>query len=209
MLNWLGCKKASSATATSDATEQALDTSRLFPLIVPTGYLPDARMARVKLIDGLEVAFGEDKGGLVQYARTIDLAASKLSVADAQRVSLENLVRAAERGDVRGGTAMGNDGKPKFIIWGGHWLSATSLLLPGILRMAQAALGETEVCAAIPHREAMLLFGLRDENWRAGMQKTIDEKESDGRKPITRRLLKLLPTDKAPYYERLPFAYVA
>ncbi len=82
---WIGCKKAFSATATSDATGQALGTSQLFPFIVPIGYLPDARMARVKLIDGLEIAFGEDKGGLVQHARTIELAASKFSATDAQR----------------------------------------------------------------------------------------------------------------------------
>jgi hypothetical protein len=204
---WFGGPRPS-APAPSAPVGRTLDVSRLFPLVVPAGYLPGDEMARVALIDGLEVVFGEDEGGLVRYARTVDLAASQLAIADAQRVSLENLTRAARRGDVRGGVAMGDDGKPKLIVWGRHWLAATSLLLPGLLGMAQSALGEAEVCAAIPHRDAMLLFALRDEHWRASMQKTIDANESDGRRPITRRLLRLLPTGSAPYYERLPFAYV-
>jgi hypothetical protein len=213
LLPFLGCKKESSPPSPSPPsvgpTPRVLDANRLFPLIVPIEYLPDERTARASLIEGLVVAFVEARAGFVEYARTIDLAASKLDVQRAQQVSLENLVKAAESGELRGGTAMGKDGKPKFIIWGGHWLSAASLLLPGLLQTAQRALGETEVCAAIPHREAMLLFGVRDHGWRSGMQSMIEEKESDGRKPITRRLLRLLPVGAAPYFERLPFEYLS
>jgi hypothetical protein len=104
---------------------------------------------------------------------------------------------------------LGDDGEPAFILWGaGHWLSASSLLLPGLRATAQGALGDTEICAAIPHRDIMFLFGIRDQAWRNKMQALITEKESGGRKPITRRLIRLLDAGNAPYYEQLSFAYL-
>lgn len=90
----------------------------------------------------------------------------------------------------------------------GHWLSASSLLLPGLRTIAQRALGDTDIGAAIPHRGIMFLFGVRDQAWRDRMQALITEKESDGRKPITRRLIRLLDVGNVPYYEQPSFAYL-
>lgn len=94
---------------------------------------------------------------------------------------------------------LGGADNPAFILWGGsHWLSASSLLLPGLHAMARRALGDTDICAAIPHRDVMLLFGARSQPWRDEMQALITEKKSGGRKPITRRLIKLLDVGNAP-----------
>jgi hypothetical protein len=54
----------------------------------------------------------------------------------------------------------------------------------------------------------MFLFGARDQGWRTGMQALITEKESGGRKPVTRRLIRLLDVGTAPYYEQPSFAYL-
>ena len=83
-----------------------------------------------------------------------------------------------------------------------------SLLLPGLRIIAQRTLGDTEICAAIPHRDIMFLFGIRDQAWRDKMQTLITEKEPSGRKPITRRLIRLLDVGNAPYYEQPSFSYL-
>lgn len=189
--------------------DRLLDPDRLLPLIVPAGYFPWSPPARVAFLDGLDLVFGEDGDGVVGYVQAARLEEAGLTAGDAERLALENLCRRAQQGDVSGTTMLGDDGEPAFILWGaGHWLSASSLLLPGLRAMAQRALGDTELCAAIPHRDIMLVFGIRDQAWRNKMQALITEKESDGRKPITRRLIRLLGAGNAPYYEQPAFAYV-
>jgi len=163
----------------------------------------------VPFLAGLEVVFGEHEDGVVRYMPAAFLEAAGLSVRDAERIALENLCRRAEQRDVSGITMLDGEDNPAFILWGGsHWLSASSLLLPGLHAMARRALGDTEICAAIPHRDVMLLFGARSQPWRDAMQALITEKESGGRKPITRRLIKLLDVGNAPYYEQSSFAYL-
>ena len=186
-----------------------IDPDRLVPLIVPAGYFPSLPPARAPFLPGLELAFGEDGDGIVGYAPVARLEAVGLTVADAERIALENLCRRTQQGEVSGRTMLGDDGEPVFILWGaGHWLASSSLLLPGLRILAQRALGEREICAAIPHRDIMFLFGMRDQAWRDQMQALITEKESDGRKPITRRLVRLLDVGNAPYYEQPSFAYL-
>jgi hypothetical protein len=181
----------------------------MVPVIVPTGYFGSSQPALVPFLDGLDVAFAEDEGGVARYVPVRFLEAAGLTVADAERIAVENLLRLAERQEVRGMTMSGRVGGHPFILWGaGHWLSAASLLLPGLRAVARHELGDQEICAAIPHRGIMFLFGTRDQAWRDEMQALITEKESDGRKPITRRLIRLLDAGDAPYYERPSFEYL-
>lgn len=188
---------------------QPFDRDRLVPLIVPAGYFPSLEPAGAPFLDGLDVVFGEDRDGVVGYTPVGRLESAGLSVRDAERIALENLARRVRQGEVSGRVMDGADGGPAFVLWGGgHWLSASSLLLPGLRAFAQRALGDTAICAAIPHRGVMLLFGERDQAWRATMQALITENESGGRKPITRRLIRLLDVHSAPYYEQQSFAYL-
>jgi hypothetical protein len=186
-----------------------VDPGRLVPLIVPAGYFPSSAPARASFLAGLDVVFGEAGDGVVGYTPTADLEAVGLTARDAERIALENLCRRVQQGDVSGRTMLGDGGQPAFILWGaGHWLSASSLLLPGLRALAQHALGCTEICAAIPHRDIMFLFGAQDQAWRTRMQALITEKESGGHKPITRRLIRLLDVGTTPYYEQPSFAYL-
>lgn len=186
-----------------------IDPGRLLPVIVPAGYFPSSPPALVPLLPGLAIALAEDCDGIARYTPPASLEAAGLTLADAERTALENLCQRARQNEVRGMTMLGADGAPAFILWGGaHWLSASSLLLPGLRVLAQRALGEHEICAAIPHRDVMLLFGTRDQAWRDEMQAVISENESDGRKPLTRRLIRLLDTGNSPYYKQPTFAYL-
>jgi hypothetical protein len=177
-----------------------LDRSRLYPLLVPRGYLPSEEHVRVGLLEGLDITFVEDLRGLVRGLKRSDLDASKLSLDALQSCALDNLVASVKSQEVHAAVF---DAIPdqKFVLWGGSWLAATCLLLPRLLEITAGALGTTDLCAAIPHRDAMLVFPVGDATSRAKMQKLIDEKESDGRKPITRRLVRLSDPKDARYYE--------
>src|SRR5262249_15587292 len=104
--------------------------------------------------------------------------------------------------------AAGLDGKVKMVIWADHWLAATCLLLPGLHKMALAALGTATVVATIPHRDVLILFADNGPADRAATAMLIREKEKDGRKPITNRLLRLFPDVKKPFYEQPIAEYV-
>jgi hypothetical protein len=185
---------------------EVLDVSRLYPLVVPTGYVAHHESFRHPLIDGLDVTLVVDLDGLIQGVSTPDLEATGLTALEAQATAFENLQQQARTGGVEAMAFPSEDGKSKFILWGGHWLAATCILLPGLRGLTEPVLESSSILVSIPHREAMLLFGERDRAWRDGMRKMIREKESWGRKPISWRLLKL-GTRAAPYYERSPVSW--
>jgi len=197
-----------------------IDRTRLYPLIVPAGYLPagSPSPARMPLLDGLEVALVIDHpggsieegitAGLAEYVRDIDLTDAGLTLADAYRIAIENLMSAAENGLVQAAGASGPDGKVRFVIWADHWLAATCLLLPGVYQMASSALSTKDVVAAIPHRDVLIMFADKGPADRAATAEMIRENEKDGRKPITSRLLRVLPGATKPFYEEPVVAYL-
>ena len=74
--------------------------------------------------------------------------------------------------------------------------------------MASAALGTENIIATIPHRDVMILFADNGSESRAATAKMIRENEKDGRKPITDRLLRLLPGTRKPFFEEALVKYV-
>lgn len=204
----VGCrKKPAPAAATNDAPGRILDRGKLFPLIVPSGALVGEAPVHVPLLEGLELALSDRDQGTGDGVRHADLRASNLSLREAQQISLANLMALAERGDVRSHSFGAGKGGQPFIVWDGHWLAAASLLLPGLHEIAANALHVEDICAAIPHREAMILFPRGDSTSRTMMHTMIATNESEGRAPITRRFLRLLP-GKTPYFEQLPFEWL-
>src|SRR2546430_13426595 len=81
----------------------------------------------------------------------------------------------------------------KLIVWSGHWLAASCILLPGLWKLSSARLKSDQLVAAIPHRDALLIFSDQDKTIRDETAAFIREQENFGRKPITDRLVRLLP----------------
>ncbi|MBX7113452.1 MAG: hypothetical protein K1X64_03880 [Myxococcaceae bacterium] len=182
-----------------------IDRQRLFPAIVPIGYLDQTSVAmpRMPLLDGLEVVICEDLNGIAGYVRTIDLETMKLTTREAHRLALENLMTAAEKDQIPMSLRQPSEDLKLFFFIG--WLGANCLLLPGLRETAQRALGATgEICAMIPHRETLVLFEDGDRARRSRVQKLVTEAEKDGRKPITGRLLRVLSSPPGHWYATAP-----
>jgi hypothetical protein len=195
-----------------------LDQSKLYPLLVPTGYFGE-RVSAVHrpLLSNIEVALVVEEehpervpgphaaDSLVRYIQADELRAIGLTLDEAYKLALEHLERAAEKGIVEAHLFKGDDGKAKFVVWSGHWLSATFILLQGLPKMASSALGTTKLIAMIPHRESLVVFPDGPDR-----QRSIDyflEKEGEGRKSLTRRPLSFTAGKPAEFWRRAPVAY--
>jgi hypothetical protein len=186
----------------SNAGEGDRVATDLHPYVVPVGYVDHGgRELSRPLGHDLNVALVFDLGASVQSATAADLRALGLSVERAHEVALENLERLAERGDVRMAMFPGPDSRP-FVLVGGHWAAATSILLPDLAGTGTAvALGTRDVCASIPHRDAMLIFACGDRAYRDAMRAFVREKESGGSKPLTFGLFRLTDAGVVPLDE--------
>ena len=187
---------------------------KLYPLVVPSGYAQGSVHRR--LVDGIEVTLvlvvGEPTRsastgidvGLIRSVTSAELAAAKLDEAEAYRIALENLEAAAHRGDIHAAMLGGDHGAAKFVLFSDHWLAATCVLLGGLHKMAAAALAAERLVVLIPHRNVMIVFPDGDAASREKWRRYFLEKEKDGRKPITDRMLRLSVASGKPFYEQPP-----
>jgi hypothetical protein len=183
-----------------------LDKTSVYPVIVPAGYLPNGPVHK-PLIPGLEVALVEQHdtgsaGGLARYLRTEDLGG--LAVDDAYKLGLDNLEAAAKRQAIPIRGATNGSGKVEMVIWGTDFRAATAILLPGVAQMAQQQLGPGTLLAVIPHRDVLVL--MNDGPNRDAAVKGVLDAEKDGAKPITPRVLRVLPSDQ-PFWIKPPVAW--
>lgn len=183
-----------------------LDRAQVYPVIVPVGYLPSGPVHR-PLIAGLEVALVEQHdtgsgGGLARYLRPEDLGG--LALDDAYKLGLDNLEAAAKRQAIPIRGATNGSGKVEMVIWGTDFRAATAVLLPGVAQMAQQQLGPGTLLALIPHRDVLVL--LNDGPDRDAAVKRVLDAEKDGAKPITGRVLRVVPSDQ-PFWVKPPVAW--
>jgi hypothetical protein len=169
-----------------EARGDAVDATRLYPYLVPAGYLetrPPAAPPPRALGHGLHLALAEDFDGAarIRFAEDIpSLGAPEALVA----LAASNLARAAAERKVTIQGFAGPRGLP-VMIFGPEWLAAGCLLLPDLHAFAGAHLGDGPLCASVPHRDAMLVFKQEDASYRKEMQDLIAKNEAGARKPLT------------------------
>jgi hypothetical protein len=173
----------------SAAAGEETDPTRVYPYLVPVGYL-EARNHQGRpprhLGHDVYVALAEDFDGAARVSYPEDRPGDE----DAARIfgaAQQNLVRAVMEGKVPVTGFQTPRGLPA-LLFGPEWLAASCLLLPDLYQLAARHLGEGPLCASIPHREAMILFRQEDAAYRREMQALIDESEAWGRKRLTRDL---------------------
>lgn len=178
----------------------------LYPYVIPETYLehPPADPHGIvrPLGHGLLVSLVFDLGGVVQSVSAEDLIRLNLTAESAHLRALQNLELLAQANLIKmAGFPNGPSGQP-FVLVGGHWAAATALLLPGLKSRVEETLGSKEVLASIPHREALLLFPMGDRAHRDALRTLVQDKESDGRKPLTFELFTLGEEGILPFVEQ-------
>ena len=176
----------------------------LYPYVVPASYLPasdsTSRELARPLGHELYVMLVFDLHGAVRNAIAKDLARLGLTAEKAHERALQNLEKLLQDEKIQMAVFHGPMGKP-FVLVGGSWAAATSLLVPGLRDLVAERLATKEICASIPHREALLLFAKGDRAYRDQMRALVREKESDGTKPLTFGLFELTDAGVKPLDE--------
>jgi hypothetical protein len=186
----------------SNAGEGAPSTAILYPYVVPATYLQHGGQDLSRpLGHGMHVALVPDFGTTVQSATGQNLHDLRLSVDQARRVALQNLERLVASQQVKMAVLPSGPGSKPFVLVGGHWAAATSILLPNLAHTVAVPLGTQDLCASIPHREAMPIFSCGDRAYRDSMRALVQERESRGGKPLTFGLFRLSENGVEPLVE--------
>ena len=198
MLAALGLAATTTKSSAVDLpSDVKADASKIYPYVVPAAYLEvggtKSQTIAWPLGHGLHVALVHDLDGIVRNVTPNDLASLGLSFEEAKKRSLGNLSTLFKSGDIKASRFNGPGGNP-FILMGGHWATATCILLPDLHKFAASNIGSDELCVSIPHRDALLIFAKGDKAYRDLMRKMIREKENDGRKPLSFELFNLTST---------------
>jgi len=169
------------------------------------------------LVPGLEVALvweakepteamPNSSAGLIRSVNESDLGRWKIGPERAWVVALDNLMNAARRGRIVAGWYGADAKNGKLMIWQGSWLAASCILLPGLWQMASGTVQSKHLLAAIPHRDVLVILP-DDEESREKTAPFVREAEQEGRKPISRRLVRILPGVDKPFYEQPPIEW--
>lgn len=182
--------RASAAAPTEPNTVK--DPSRLYPYLVPRAYV-DAQTtpgpAPRSIGNGLYLAIAEDFEGAVavQYAERLR------GLGDADQIlalAQKNLVAALRAGKLPIQAFDGPKGH-RVLVFGPEWRAASCLFLPDLFTFAGSNIGAGPLLAAVPHRDALLVFRDVDAAYRDEMRAFIAKNEADGPKPLTAGLFRL------------------
>jgi hypothetical protein len=182
-----------------------MDFAKVYPYVVPAGYVEHARFE----LDGFILPLGHevyamlvhDLDGLCRNVFPEELAEAGVSLAEAHERALDNLGALAQGKAIQKSLLHG-PGATKFVLWSGHWLTASCIRLPGLYSFATKALKAETLCVSIPQREAMLLFPLATREERDQMRAAIQEEEAAARKLVTWDLFTLSPMGLQPFDEQ-------
>ena len=166
---------------------RALRMDQLYPYLVPKEYLShiDPAAPTESLGHGVYVTVVLDLDGVVRGVTAHDLSALGLDWSGARARAMLNVAALANRRAISMQLfPKGPAGLP-FILVGGHWAAAALILSPKLPALASEKLGTHDVCASIPHREALLLFPCGTPESRNAMRALIRKNESNAPKPLT------------------------
>jgi hypothetical protein len=134
----------------------------------------------------------EDLDGICGNVMPDVARASGLSNDDLYRTARENLRTLIQTRVIPFGVHAGPRELP-FVVCGGHWLSASCVLLDDLFAKMSGALQSESLLASVPVRESLLVFRDVDAGYRQQMHELIDGAEAGQRKQITRRFFRLGP----------------
>jgi predicted cupin superfamily sugar epimerase len=103
------------------------------------------------------VTLVEDIDGMVRNVTAAQLTALHLSASDARQRALDNLDELMKTGTVHMQVFPSGPQGKAFILAGGHWATASTMLLPGFRKVAAKALHDNDLLVSAPRRDAMLV----------------------------------------------------
>lgn len=162
--------------------KSGVQASNLFPYVVPRSYfaqIPEEAFAdQVRrgfvrpIAHDLHRMLVNSSDGLIRNIQQEDLAELGLDIAGADKKAQENLAALANGKAITKQLEETPTGVP-FLVWSGHWLTASCMLFPGLHSWAKVHLKTDDILASIPQTELMFLFPRGDAAFRDMMKQYI------------------------------------
>jgi hypothetical protein len=158
-----------------------VQAANLFPYVVPRSYfeVPEPAFAQ-QVQEGFVRPIAHDlhrmlvhsADGVIRNVQPEDLAELKLDIAAAEKKALENLVALANGTSLTKQLEETPTGIP-YLLWMGHWLTASCIQLPELHSWARMHLKTDDILVSIPQTELMFLFPHGDAGFRDMMKQFI------------------------------------
>jgi hypothetical protein len=178
-----------------------MDLTKIYPYVVPDTYVertptnPEGFV--LPLGHGVVAILVHDLDGVCRNVTPDELSSAGLTATAAHQQALSNLESLAEGPAINKAIYQGAGGTP-FVIWSGHWLTASCIRVRGLHAFASKLLKTDTVCVSIPQREAMLLFPDGPKEQRDQMRALIQTNEQDPHKLVTGKLFRLTAAGVTP-----------
>jgi hypothetical protein len=179
-----------------------MDLAKIYPYVVPAGYVEAAPSGP----EGFILPLGHDVFAMLVHdldglcRNVLPEEVEGLEAGEVHQRALSNLEDLAQGQEIQKSMHQGPGGMP-FILWSGHWLTASCIRLGGLHAFATKLLKVDTVCVSIPQREAMLLFPRGTREQRDQMRTLIRQNEEDARKLVTWELFTLSAAVLEPFVE--------
>lgn len=189
-----------------------MNASNLFPYVVPKAYFRvPMRGKKQPTLDkwGVVEPIGPDlfrmlidvSEGTVRNVHEEDLGEIGLSVKKAQAKALDNLRAVVEdEKEIQRQMMTSEDGLGQ-IVWMGHWLTASCVVLPELHEWASGHLKTDKILVSVPQQQFMFMFSVGDADFRKQMRRYIKKVVDGMDKLITFDLFVLTKRGLKPYEE--------
>lgn len=190
------------AFATTD--EIYVDESQLlYPFIVKADDLKDLNEspagATYEIGHKLYVTLVYDLNGTVRNLVQSDLDRMEISVIKAHEYALDNLANLAETDKIAKRLVQGPDNIP-MMVWGGHWLASSCILLPNMHTWFESTMNTSKVLASIPSRDMLMLFPKMNQDSTDRVQRFVRYNNNKFESPLSLRLFIISSSGLEPSY---------
>jgi hypothetical protein len=185
------------------AEEDLVKKENIYPFLVTTSDLEDLKGsptgAIYELGHNIYVTLVYDTNGSVRNLVTNDLESLNLSIAEAHQFALDNLANLAETDLIKKRLIKGPDDQ-LIMVWGGHWLSATCVLLPNLNSWFKSEMNIPVILGSVPRRGLLYLFPKGDKFSQEKMRNFVAQNESKFDDLLTLEFYELSDAGIEPFY---------
>jgi hypothetical protein len=171
------------------------------PYVVPASYVTGAPEFERPLGHEVWVTLALLAEPLVTNLNAERLRVAGISSSEAWGLAFENIHRIFTKKVEAHFFPEEPNGRPRFILVGGHPLAASSALMPQLWKWASNHLNEPDLLLSIPQPAALIIFPRGNADQRAAIRRQIREVESKARKHITWELFSLQADGLLPFAE--------
>lgn len=179
------------------------ESQLIFPFVVTAEDIRDLSNsppgATYEIGHKLYVTLVYDMDGRVRNLVQSDLDRLGITVGTAHQFALDNLTVLAESDQIIKRLVQGPNQMP-MMIWGGHWLTSSCMLLPKMNSWFKQELNSESILLNIPQRDMLMMFPNNSKNAYLEIQRFVRQNNDKFLDTISLRLFEITDQGLDPFY---------